>query len=294
LFVCLFFGHYASENIHIHVFLLYVFIFLGHISWSEISSLYADSEYYNLSKHQIVFQSSYTINIHSISKGPVSLVLNHIVQQIGFCHLHEGGTVSIYNSGLPTLKSKYVKNNFFYISFGARVCVGTKKGAQQGMPWERRGPQGMPWGRGRPCQSFIYSLVCQVWESCYLLIPGWAFKPLTHSSGVARGSLTWDSWSYFAKAMGVMEERDGGREVPNTCESERSLDEQRLFMLLLGGAVGGGNLGRGQSSRSMREHLPCHEGELSPFMGFRPNLNWRTACNSPQVCSDYLPTLILS
>ena len=31
------------------------------------------------------------------------------------------------------------------------------------------------------------------------------------------------------------------------------------------GAVGGGNLGRDQSSRSIREHLPCHEGELSPF-----------------------------
>jgi hypothetical protein len=28
------------------------------------------------------------------------------------------------------------------------------------------------------------------------------------------------------------------------------------------GAVEGGTLGRGQSSRSMREHLPCHEGEL--------------------------------
>jgi hypothetical protein len=28
------------------------------------------------------------------------------------------------------------------------------------------------------------------------------------------------------------------------------------------GAVGGGTLGRGGSSRSMREHLPCHVGEL--------------------------------
>jgi hypothetical protein len=33
------------------------------------------------------------------------------------------------------------------------------------------------------------------------------------------------------------------------------------------GALGGGNLGRSQSSRSMREHLPCHVGELSPFQG---------------------------
>jgi hypothetical protein len=31
------------------------------------------------------------------------------------------------------------------------------------------------------------------------------------------------------------------------------------------GAVGGGNLGRSQSSGSMREHLACHEGESSTF-----------------------------
>lgn len=46
------------------------------------------------------------------------------------------------------------------------------------------------------------------------------------------------------------------------------------------GAVGGGALGRGQNSRSMREHLLCHVGELWPS-GFRPQLNWRPACNSP-------------
>jgi hypothetical protein len=47
------------------------------------------------------------------------------------------------------------------------------------------------------------------------------------------------------------------------------------------GAVVGGNLGRGQSTRSIRECLPCHEGELWPS-GFRPQLNCRPACNSPQ------------
>ena len=44
------------------------------------------------------------------------------------------------------------------------------------------------------------------------------------------------------------------------------------------GAVGGGNLGRSQSSRSIRERLQCHVGELSPpLSGFRPQLNWRPA-----------------
>jgi hypothetical protein len=38
-------------------------------------------------------------------------------------------------------------------------------------------------------------------------------------------------------------------------------------LAFLVGAVGGGNLGRSQSSRSMREHLLCHVGELSPFWG---------------------------
>ena len=42
-------------------------------------------------------------------------------------------------------------------------------------------------------------------------------------------------------------------------------------------AMGGGNLFRLQSSRSIRECLPCHEGELSPS-GFRPQLDWKPAC----------------
>jgi hypothetical protein len=33
------------------------------------------------------------------------------------------------------------------------------------------------------------------------------------------------------------------------------------------GAEGGGNLDRSQSSRSMRECLPCHVDELSQFWG---------------------------
>jgi hypothetical protein len=43
------------------------------------------------------------------------------------------------------------------------------------------------------------------------------------------------------------------------------------------GSVGGGNLGRGQSSMIMRERIPYHVGD----MGFRPQLDWRPACNSP-------------
>ena len=40
-----------------------------------------------------------------------------------------------------------------------------------------------------------------------------------------------------------------------------------LLLWGLSGSAGGGgcNLGRSQSSRSMRERLLCHEGELSPF-----------------------------
>ena len=52
------------------------------------------------------------------------------------------------------------------------------------------------------------------------------------------------------------------------------------------GAVGGSNLGRSQSSRSMRECLPYHVGELSPFLGFRPQLDWRPAC----LCIAQCPT----
>jgi len=51
------------------------------------------------------------------------------------------------------------------------------------------------------------------------------------------------------------------------------------------GAVGGGNLGRSQSSRIMRKRLPCHVGELSP-LGFRPQLNWIPAC----LCRAQCPT----
>ena len=40
--------------------------------------------------------------------------------------------------------------------------------------------------------------------------------------GWPRGSPTWEPQSYFAKATRVIGERDEGREVPNTDESECS------------------------------------------------------------------------
>jgi hypothetical protein len=50
---------------------------------------------------------------------------------------------------------------------------------------EKGGPGEEGEGKLTPHQSFTYSLVCQAWDGCmYLpLIPVWASKPLTHSSG---------------------------------------------------------------------------------------------------------------
>jgi hypothetical protein len=74
----------------------------------------------------------------------------------------------------------------------------------------------MPWGRGDPHPTrvlpILWSVRCEKAAIYLPLIPGWASKPLTHSwGGVARGSPTWDSWSYFAKATGVIGERDEGK-----------------------------------------------------------------------------------
>ena len=50
-------------------------------------------------------------------------------------------------------------------------------------------------GRGKTHTppEFTYSLVCQAWESCHTL----------STSPLFRGSPTWDSWSYLAKALGL-------------------------------------------------------------------------------------------
>ena len=82
--------------------------------------------------------------------------------------------------------------------------LGTKRGAQGKRVEEKP----------TPCQSFTYSLVCQVWESCHTLsTQPWvgiqASDPLFR--GWPRGSPTWEPWSYFAKATRVIGERDEGR-----------------------------------------------------------------------------------
>jgi hypothetical protein len=63
----------------------------------------------------------------------------------------------------------------------------------------------------------------------------------------------------------------------------------------VGGWGVGGNLGRSQSSRNIREHLPCHEGELSPF-GVQTSARLETSLsvhspNSPQA-TVYLSLII--
>jgi hypothetical protein len=93
--------------------------------------------------------------------------------------------------------------------------------------WElKRGP-GKRERRGRPtpCQSSTYSLVSQALEGCYLhsthsRVGIQSFDPLFREW--PRSSPTWDFQSYFAKATGVMGERDEEIEVTNTDESEHS------------------------------------------------------------------------
>jgi hypothetical protein len=99
----------------------------------------------------------------------------------------------------------------------------------------KRGAQGEG-GRKNPHPARVLPILWSVRygrAAIYLpLIPGWASKPLTHSSGVERGSPTWDSWSYFAKATGGLWERGMREKVPNPDKSESNLDEQRLSMIL--------------------------------------------------------------
>jgi hypothetical protein len=48
------------------------------------------------------------------------------------------------------------------------------------------------------------------------------------------------------------------------------------------GAVGGGNLGRSQSSRNMRELLPSHVGKLSPL---GPRVQHLSSTGDQPVCA---------
>jgi hypothetical protein len=105
--------------------------------------------------------------------------------------------------------------------------LGTKGGAVQG-----RG------GRGRPTPRQSFTCLFSGLSGIGGLLSTFHSSTGGHLSlwptlqGVARGSPTWDSQSYFAKAIRLMGERDEGREVPITCESEGSrswLEHRKAF-----------------------------------------------------------------
>jgi hypothetical protein len=52
------------------------------------------------------------------------------------------------------------------------------------------------------------------------------------------------------------------------------------------GAVGGSNLCRSQSSKSIREHLPCHLGELSLFR-VQTSAQLETSLHFPTISVGY-------
>jgi hypothetical protein len=115
---------------------------------------------------------------------------------------------------------------------GSIYLLGTKKGA----------PGGRGKGKPTPRQSFTYSLVSQVWESCHTLsTQPWvgiqASDPLFR--GWPRGSPTWSPRATFLKPQeglfiyspftflklkggGVIGERDEGRGSQYRCECSRS------------------------------------------------------------------------
>jgi hypothetical protein len=60
------------------------------------------------------------------------------------------------------------------------------------MPWGRGRTQGMPREKGDPHPTrglpILWSFKCGRAAICFPLIPGWAFKPLTHSLGGGQGA----------------------------------------------------------------------------------------------------------
>jgi hypothetical protein len=70
---------------------------------------------------------------------------------------------------------------------------------------------------------------------CFPLSPGWASKPLTHSTegGGEQGEAQPGGPGATPYSPGVKGERDEGREVPTPARvSATDLDEQRLSMVL--------------------------------------------------------------
>ena len=103
-----------------------------------------------------------------------------------------------------------------FLCFANCILLGTKMGSQ-GKEWEGEDPHPnrvppMLWSV-RPGRAAIY----------LPLIPGWASKPLTHSSGFGKGQavLCGNSGATLLKPPGLWE-RGMREEVPNTGESECS------------------------------------------------------------------------
>ena len=83
--------------------------------------------------------------------------------------------------------------------------------------WElKEGPRGRGWRKSpHPARvlPILWSVRCGRAAIHFPLSPGWAFKTLTHSLVGGQGAaLPAEPWSYFAKATGVIGERDKGRE----------------------------------------------------------------------------------
>jgi hypothetical protein len=81
----------------------------------------------------------------------------------------------------------------------------------------KNGALGKRGERPTPCQSFTYSLVCQVWESCHTLSTHpWvgiqASDPLFR--GWPTGSPIWEPWNYFTKATRVIKREGWGKRFP--------------------------------------------------------------------------------
>ena len=97
--------------------------------------------------------------------------------------------------------------------------------------WEQK-KGGGPWGRGGRRDPHPARVLPILWSARhgraanYLpLIPGWAFKPLTHSSGGSQeAALPGIPGATLLKPLGLWE-RGMREEVPNTCESECSESE---------------------------------------------------------------------
>ena len=103
-----------------------------------------------------------------------------------------------------------------FLCFANCILLGTKKGAQ-GKEWEGEDPH------PNRVPPMLLSVRCGRVAIYLPLIPGWASKPLTHSSGCGKGQavLPGIPGATLLKPPGLWE-RGMREEAPNTCESEHS------------------------------------------------------------------------